>query len=452
MRLHASIFMNQRHARWSLIGALILALTACASQTTGGAKGPTPTTYPTLEPWVPTLTLTPTNVPYSTAVPGTMPHVDGLLYVATFDGSALAINPATGATKWSVSAGTSADMLATDHAVYTVGDGKVRALRLSDGAQLWSAAGEYPRADAGGVLYADKNEGIVAINDMTGTSRWTWTPPADDEFEAGLVFGSGVVIVATTVRGGGGGSGYYGLHALNTSSGATRWERPRGNNSFGVPAIVGDRVYFCWWSNSSRKLGAYTITTGATVWERDWAAFNGADGADIRSADGQRLYVGIGEAGMAALRESDGATIWSHDPLTTSEGELYPFAFTGTGVYAWAGGAVAKFDTASGTQTWSQQVDGGRPVLLDNMIYLSRGSPDVTYALDASTGAIRWRFPAALMGYVVRNGVLFARLDHNPIQPQLTPDTLYALDATTGALYWKRDLPSSVAAGPFLEP
>ena len=80
MRLHANTHAKQRQMRWTLIGALLLALTACASQTSG-AHGPSssPTTYPTLEPWIPTLT--PTNVPYSTAVPGTMPHVDGLLYV-----------------------------------------------------------------------------------------------------------------------------------------------------------------------------------------------------------------------------------------------------------------------------------------------------------------------------------------------------------------------------------
>src|SRR5215831_5632320 len=80
--------MNKRLMRWSPLGALLLALTACASQTTGGVRGPTPTSYPTLAPWVPTLT--PTNAPYSTAAPGTMPQVDGLLYVATFDGSVLA--------------------------------------------------------------------------------------------------------------------------------------------------------------------------------------------------------------------------------------------------------------------------------------------------------------------------------------------------------------------------
>jgi outer membrane protein assembly factor BamB len=395
---------KKRHARWALIGALFLALTACSSQTTSGTGRATPSTDPTLAPWVPTLT--PTNVPYSTAVPGTMPHVGGLLYVATFDGSVLAINPATGATKWSVSAGTSVGLVATDHAVYIVGDGKVSALRLSDGAQLWSAAGEYPRADADGVLYADKNEGIVAINDLTGTTRWTWTPPTEEESASNLVFGPGVVLVATTVRGGGGGSGYYGLYAVDTRTGAQRWKRPWGDRIYGAPFIAGDRALFCHWSSSSGKLGAYTLTTGATVWERDFAGFNARDGEDIRSTDTQRIYLGIGEAGLAALRASDGATIWSHDPLTSSESELYPFAFTATGVYAWVGAVLAKFDATSGTQTWSQQVGGGRPVLLDNMIYLSRGSPDVTYALDV----------------------------------------------TTGALYWKRDLPSSVASGPFPEP
>src|SRR5690242_17933559 len=98
------IATKRRRLYPALVSMLLLALAACTSQTTGGATGPTPTTYPTLAPWVPTLT--PTIVPYSTAVPGTMPHVDGLLHVATMDGSVLAINPMTGATKWSVGGAT----------------------------------------------------------------------------------------------------------------------------------------------------------------------------------------------------------------------------------------------------------------------------------------------------------------------------------------------------------
>jgi outer membrane protein assembly factor BamB len=86
------------------------------------------------------------------------------------------------------------------------------------------------------------------------------------------------------------------------------------------------------------------------------------------------------------------------------------------------------------------------------LIYTSTLSPVVAYALDAATGAIRWRFPAALTSYMVRNGVLFAHVDHDPnAQPQATTDAIYAINAATGALYWKRDLPSSVVAGPFLE-
>jgi outer membrane protein assembly factor BamB len=451
MRQSASTLMKKNLTRLALNVALLLALAACASQTTTGASVRTPTSYPTLAPWVPTLT--PTNVPYSTAVPGTMPHVDGLLYAATMDDSVLAINPATGAMNGSISAGTSSGLLATDHAIYISYGDHLDALRLSDGARLWSVSSGRFFSDQDGVLYMAKNEGIAAINDLTGTTRWTWTPPADDEFVGQLVFGSGSVIIVTSVRGGGGGSAYYGLYALNTSSGATRWSRPRGNTAVGVPAVVGDRVYFCWWSNSTGKLDAYTLSTGATLWEHNWAAFNGADGADVRGADSQRLYVAIGESGLAVLRTSDGATAWLHNPLLSNGGELHPFAFTTTSVYAGVGGEIARFDAASGAQIWSQQVGGGAPVLLDNTIYLSREAPDVTYALDAATGAIRWRFPAALTGYVVRNGVLFAHVENDPnAQPQGTTDAIYAINTATGALYWNRDLSSAVISGPFLEP
>jgi outer membrane protein assembly factor BamB len=148
----------------------------------------------------------------------------------------------------------------------------------------------------------------------------------------------------------------------------------------------------------------------------------------------------------------DGATLWSHEPLS-SPGELYPFAFTATSVYASVGGSIARFDATSGAQIWSQQAPGGASAMLDNMIYLFREAPDVSYALDATTGAIRWRFPATLSDLVVRNGVLFAGVTYDPnAQPPATTGAIYALNTATGALYWRRTLPSPVISGPFHEP
>jgi outer membrane protein assembly factor BamB len=220
---------------------------------------------------------------------------------------------------------------------------------------------------------------------------------------------------------------------------------------YGAPFIVGARVYFCWWSNSAGMIGAYSLTTGAMIWEHSWSAFNAADGADIRAADSQRLYVGVGESGLAALRTSDGSTLWSHEPLSGA-GELYPLAFTATSVYVFVGGAIARFDAASGAQIWSQEAPGGASAMLDNMIYVFQVAPGVTCALDATTGAIRWRFPAALSGLVARNGVLFGRVMYDPnAQPPATTGAIYALNTATGALYWRRSLSSLVISGPFLE-
>ncbi len=452
MQLRANILTKQHHARWTLIGTLLLALTACANQTSG-AHSPTssssPTTYPTLAPWIPTLT--PTNVPYSTAVPGTMPHVDGLLYVTTFDGSVLAINPATGATKWSVSAGTGAGLLATDHALYVSYGDHLDALRLGDGVRLWSASGSRAIIDQGGVLYMEQNEGIRAINDLTGATRWTWAPP-DSEYEAGLIPTADTLVIGTRVPGQGA-PGDNAIYGLDTRTGALRWSRPRGDVIYGVPFVSGSRVLYCSSSSASSKMGAYALSNGARIWERDWASFNARDGADLKAADSELAYLGVGEFGLAALRISDGDTAWSYDNYLSAQSEVYPFKFDSGNVYAWSAGVVSRFDTSTAKVRWSQQVGGGAPVYIDGGIYLSRRSPDVAYALDAATGAIRWRFPAALSDYVVRNGVLFARVAYDPnAQPPATTGAIYALNPSMGALYWRRSLPSPVASGPFLEP
>jgi outer membrane protein assembly factor BamB len=447
MREHHS--MIKRHTRWTLIGALLLALTACASQTPSGASEPTPTLYPTLAPWVPTVT--PTTVPYSTAAPGTMPHMDGLLYEATLAGDVLGINPATGATKWSVSAGTGAGLLATDHALYVNYGDHLEALRLSDGARLWSVSGGRAVVDQGGALYVEWQDGVAALNDLTGATRWRWTPP-DGEYEAGLIPSADAVVIGTRVPGQGT-PGENAIYGLDAHTGVLRWSRPRGDFIYGNPIVSGNRVFYCSSSSASSKIGAYALSNGARIWERDWASFNARDGADLKAADSELAYLGIGEFGLAALRISDGGTAWSYDNYLSAQNQVYPFKFDSGNVYTWSAGEVSRFDTSAGTVRWSQQVDGDAPVYIDSGIYLSRGSPDVAYALDAATGAIRWRFPAALTSIVSRNGVLFSHVDHDPnAQPQLTTDAIYAINAATAALYWRRDLPSQIVSGPFLEP
>ena len=130
MQLRANILTKQHHARWTLIGALLLALTACASQTSG-AHGP--------------FLIFADHLPDTCAV-DSHAHANqrALLHrrarhdaargrpalcAPTTAGDVLAINPATGATKWSVSEGTSVSLLATDHALYVSYGDHLDALR-----------------------------------------------------------------------------------------------------------------------------------------------------------------------------------------------------------------------------------------------------------------------------------------------------------------------------------
>jgi outer membrane protein assembly factor BamB len=121
-----------------------------------------------------------------------------------FDGAVVALNPSDGSTRWNVALPSGdTSLLATDHALYAVsGANSLLALRPSDGARLWSASTNLRLADVGALLVQQDGR-VIALNDLTGVTRWTSTPPAEDEFQAQLVFGSGVVLVVTSVRGGG---------------------------------------------------------------------------------------------------------------------------------------------------------------------------------------------------------------------------------------------------------
>ncbi|MFB9251837.1 PQQ-binding-like beta-propeller repeat protein [Sphaerisporangium melleum] len=96
---------------------------------------------------------------------------------------------------------------------------------------------------------------------------------------------------------------------------------------------------------------------------------------------------------------------------------------------------------------WSHPTDAvvhAEPVVADGAVYATSGDGTVS-ALDAATGAVRWRFQTGgslLFGHVVAAGTVFAAN---------TSGRLVALDAATGRLRWSRriDVQSDlvVAAG-----
>jgi len=79
--------------------------------------------------------------------------------------------------------------------------------------------------------------------------------------------------------------------------------------------------------------------------------------------------------------------------------------------------------------------------MANGMVYANSEGDQSVYALDANTGMVRWQFTGAQFGYefpeapILEHGVVYVVFGRN--QPfGSTHSSVYALDATTGAVRW----------------
>jgi outer membrane protein assembly factor BamB len=171
-------------------------------------------------------------------------------------------------------------------------------------------------------------------------------------------------------------------------------------------------------------------------------------------ADGV-VYVGSNDGNLYALRASDGVRLWHYStsgPVTSS-----PAVANGVVYFASEDGGVYAVDTQTGVLRWRFATEGehrfeapgihgikpahemmadpfdlfiSSPAIANQTVYIGSGDHNV-YALDAATGALRWKFTTGNVVHAtpaVADGMLYiGSWDRN----------FYALDAATGNVRWK---------------
>jgi outer membrane protein assembly factor BamB len=247
--------------------------------------------------------------------------------------------------------------------------------------QAGAPVGSSP-AVVGDRAYLLSNDGVVhALNLATGTATW--------EVSLGATTGSAspLVVAGLVVVGDSSGA----VHALDAASGAKRWSTQTDGAIDGAAAGVGDLVLTATEAGTAYALDA---RTGAVAWKTTLPA------GVTRSVTASAGTVFVGAKGMlVALRLSDGSILWQA-----------PVATTG---------------------------DCGTPTVADGLVFDSTGLDGTdpaakgVVALDAATGAVRWRYasPTQRQAYTpgVRDGRAFVVAEDG---------TVVALDAATGAVVW----------------
>jgi eukaryotic-like serine/threonine-protein kinase len=219
------------------------------------------------------------------------------------------------------------------------------------------------------------------------------------------------------------GTAYFGsddrnLYAVDTATGAKKWSFATEGKIRSTPAVSGGLVYFI---SFDGKIYALDAKSGAKKWVYETA--------------GERQYEAKGIHGCTPKTQTM-PDFW--DTYESSPAVVNGVVYVGCG-----DGFMYALDASTGALRWkfaTGDVVHVSPAVVDGVVYF--GSWDTFfYALDAATGAVKWRFKTGddpqyhnqtgiQSSPVVKDGVVYfgCRDSH-----------FYALDAKTGAKKWAYD-------------
>ena len=308
--------------------------------------------------------------------------------------------------------------------------------------RLWTVPGdwsliEFPPVLDGGRLFLGTNHGLV-LSVQAATGRLLWKRQFAGCVAASPAVGNGVVYLGFMDPPPCRGTAPSFLAALDARTGRTLWCFRAGVVET-PPLLAGGRVYFGSWDH---RVYAVDARTGRLAWSfatgdrvkggvafADGAIFAGSYDGRLYALDARtgklrwtagngglgglyatpsvahgRVFVGSTDGHVYAFAASSGRLLWS---LRTGSFVYSPVALHGAS--AFVGSYDHRFyavSQATGRIRWSFDAGApisGAPTVLDGLVYFSTcGSCSTyeenprarrTFALDARTGKIAWRFP-----------------------------------------------------------
>jgi outer membrane protein assembly factor BamB len=324
----------------------------------------------------------------------------GKVYIGQLKGIVYAVDSQTGAVVWQHSFPpdcTFASPTIADGVVYETfipppcdyGDrskpGFVAAVRASNGKQLWRYTGPGSESTVllrdGTIYFGSWDHHLYALDVRHGRPRLRWRFLAGGELNSSPAYADGTIYI---------GSDDDSVYAVDAGNGRLRWRfaasSPYGTSEYfyATPTLAYGRVYI---GNTDGTVYALSAHTGHVVWTQHAGTY---------------VYTA--------------AAVWNRTVFVGSyDGNVY------------------ALDAGNGRIRWKTNLGGsihGAPTVLDGLVYFStcgtcghRGSryaelgPRRTFALDARTGRIVWRFndghysPLVSDGhriYLMGNTVLYA--------------------------------------------
>ncbi|MGQ0734306.1 MAG: outer membrane protein assembly factor BamB family protein [Acidobacteriota bacterium] len=276
--------------------------------------------------------------------------------------------------------------------------GELVAVALADGETLWKVplvTASTP-ATGDGLVFADAEGGISALDQRTG--RTVWHVPLPGALAAPLYWDTGWLLAST-------GSGE--LIALRAEDGQRIWQQSLGSPLAVSPTPGADRLYV---ALSDRRLAALELATGSTVWS---VAFDEVV-TGILALDDQ-LLVASRSNRVHSVSLDRGRVGWSQ--RTGADVAGAPVADDRLIYFAALDNLLRALHRRSGNLAWIRKLPSrptGRPLRAGNLVLVPLVTTDIA-AYSAETGAEAFTIRA--VGEL--GGVPFLREDTRPTAPLL---------------------------------
>ncbi|MDS0278289.1 PQQ-like beta-propeller repeat protein [Halomicroarcula sp. S1AR25-4] len=261
---------------------------------------------------------------------------------------------------------------------------------------------------------ANQTAGVYALNATTGEIAWTRTGSDAGNF----VVSDGRMYVETGAN----------LTALNASTGETVWTRPAEQDAFDMAVDDGTLVRREGGpSGNETTLRGVNASTGDVRWN---ATLTGTDTFDnyyvvperstVSAADGT-AYLTVGDRTLSAVSLDDGSIEWERT-VTNEKRNLET---------QWLSPPAVKHDT----------------VYVSTLHGSDDGDNSTVFALNATTGETEWQAynDAKLFAPTVSNDTVFLPAEQVTVEGQqygsAPRDGVFALDATSGEIRWTYALP-----------
>lgn len=270
---------------------------------------------------------------------------------------------------------------------------------------------------AGGVVYiGSAGGGVHAVDAATGAARWTH--PTGGAVDASPALAGGTLFITST-------DGV--IHALDAFDGRLSWACDTGVLGASSPAVADDVVVI---GGPAHRLLALDAASGEVRWTHETAG---------TPADATRPAQNTAEPPRATPIESSPAI---------ADGIVYI-----------NDASLLAVDLATGRLRWAAQVSTApttSPAVADGLVYTSDVSGALC-AVDAGTGAVRWRsaptgvmFAFNTLAVADQTVVACGRgsVVGGPLGRRLEGGVVIALDAATGAERWRYRTEAPMACSP----